>query len=169
MFIKMKNSMTHYTKPFMIMIAYLLVLSCSSEKRDQQIKADLVSKAKEDINFAGVLFTVSNAKVDLWGSCPTEHSRTLVRKKIGTIHVIKALNDQIKINVVKLDHNLDLKLKADSVSAKYPGVAATVADSVVTLVGKVAPDKLNTLITSIGQLKPKAIKNQLYQTSHPDQ
>lgn len=153
----------------MLMMIYPLVLSCSSEKRDQQIKADLVSKAKEDINFAGVMFTVSNARVYLWGSCPTERSRALVREKIGTIHVIKAVNDQIKVNAVEVDRDLDLKLKADSVSAKYPGVAVSVSDNVVTLVGKVAPDKLNVLIASIAQLNPKAIRNQLYQTSKPDQ
>ncbi|MDQ0638477.1 osmotically-inducible protein OsmY [Pedobacter sp. W3I1] len=165
----MKNSKISCTRLFMLMLTYPLVLSCNSEKRDQEIKADLVSKAKEDLNFVGVMFTVSDARVHLWGSCPTAHSRNLVREKIGTIHVIKSVNDQIRINAVKVDHNLELKQKADSVSVEYPGVAVSVCDEVVTLTGKVRPDKLKVLIASIGQLNPRAIRNQLYQTSNRDQ
>jgi len=150
-------------RPFGLMVIISLLLSCTVEKRDQGIKADLVSKAKDDINFAGVVFMVSNAKVYLWGVCPTEHSRALVREKIASIHVIKAVSDQIKIGEVKLDQSLDLKLKADSIAAKYPGVAVSVSDDVLTLAGLIPRDKFNGLMTSIGKLNPKSVINQLHQ------
>ncbi|KQR71185.1 hypothetical protein ASF92_07300 [Pedobacter sp. Leaf176] len=161
----MKKIITCGIRPFGLMILFSILVSCSAEKRDQEIKADLVSKAKDDINFAGVVFMVSNAKVYLWGLCPTEHSRALVREKIASIHVIKAVSDQIGIGAVKLDHSLDLKLQADSVAAKYPGVAVSVANDVVTLAGVIPSDKFNVLMTSVGQLNPKSIRNQLHQVS----
>ncbi|MEH3114214.1 hypothetical protein [Pedobacter terrae] len=129
-----------------VMISCMLVSACGHKYIDKEIKADLVSKAKEDVNFAGLMFTVFNGNVAIWGKCASERSKQLVKTKIKTIHMINHINEQIIVGNVKLDADYNQKLKIDGVLVNYPGVAASVSRQVISLIGYVEPDRYHELL-----------------------
>jgi len=134
-----------------------ITTSCSPYKRDQQIKADLVLKAKDDASFAGVQFTVYNRNVTLWGVCPTEKSRMMVKQKLSTIHVIKKIDDKMMLGPVELNANYVLKQALDSVLAEYPRATGKIDTSGIVLNGTVKQQYLAKLLKSVSRIKPEAV------------
>jgi len=144
-----------------ILVCTLLMVSCNSYEKDKQIKADLTIKAKEDINFAGVNFTVKNRDVKIWGNCPTYKSKMAILQKLGTIHVINHIDDQLAIGQLYLGQDHDLKLLADSLLAKHPESWAVITDQNVILKGNVKEKQLPKLLEAIHQQIPeRALINQ---------
>jgi hypothetical protein len=146
----------HYSlKAFLGMcLAIPLMEACSQQSRDQAIKADITIKAKEDVNFAGVQFSVKDGLVKLFGNCPTPKSRELVKQKLSTIHVIDSVEDHLTIAPVTLGLNLTLKQQVDSVLAKYPTVMSTVSDTSVMLVGDIERPALQKLLPEMKKVYP---------------
>ncbi|QPH40178.1 BON domain-containing protein [Pedobacter endophyticus] len=134
-----------------------ITAACSPYKRDQQIKADLVLKAKEDASFAGVQFTVYNRNVTLWGICPTEKSRMMVKQKLSTIHLIKKIDDKMMIGPVELNTNYILKQQLDSVLAEYPRATGKIDTNSIELNGVVKQQYLAKLLESVSHIKPEAV------------
>lgn len=70
---------------FIVNIAVISLVAiqfaCNQKKRDKEIKADIVTKTKTDINFAGISYTVEGGVVTLTGSCPTAKSRSEAEKQ----------------------------------------------------------------------------------------
>jgi osmotically-inducible protein OsmY len=58
-----------------------LFISCSQQKQDANIKADIATKVRTDLNFAGVSYTVSDGIVSLTGKCPTQKAKEAVEKR----------------------------------------------------------------------------------------
>ena len=131
------------------------LLSCSQGFRDQEIKADITTKAKDDINFAGVYFVVEKGVVTLTGTCPAVKSKGLVLQKLSSIHTIARVDDHLKIAPLLIDSNIILKQEVDSVLAAYPQVSAAVTGNFVTLRGRIEPVKVNTMLQSISKLSRK--------------
>lgn len=132
--------------------AAFLLSACSQRARDKEIKADITIKAKEDVNFAGVHFTVDNGIVSLWGNCPTEKSRDFLLQKLSTIHVIKSVEDRIMIGPVSLGSDFNTKLQVDSVLASYPGVAAVLSGNGLRLIGKVGSAELPKMLEALSKI-----------------
>lgn len=134
-----------------------VISACSQRERDQQIKADIAIKAKEDINFAGVQFTVVNSKVTLFGNCPTTISKGLVKQKLSTIHIIDSVEDRLQIAPVTIGADFSMKQQVDSVLATYSTVTAEVSDTSVALIGRIEKEELGKLLKSIKKINPGTI------------
>lgn len=138
-----------------------MMSGCREGIRDEEIKADLTMKAKEDLNFAGVQFYVENARVTLSGSCPTLKSRALLIQKIKAIHVVDTIINNLEIAPVVLTTTFGLKQDVDSILSKYPTVTALVTDSIVVIKGKVKDQERGKLLRSLGELSDQVRADQL--------
>jgi len=151
---------------FIIYIAVICLVAtqfgCNQKKRDKEIKADIMTKTKTDLNFAGVSYTVEGGVVTLTGNCPTGKSRSEAEKTIKTINVIKGLNNQIVVAPVLLNADLGLKQQVDSVLAAYPAVQGIVSNRIVTLTGRMLRQESGKLMPAINQLGAARIDNQLF-------
>jgi hypothetical protein len=143
------------------LLAVSMLSACSQKARDQAIKADLTVKAKEDVNFAGVRFSVEKGMVTLTGSCPTTKSKNLVMQKIGTIHVIDSLQDHLVIGPVRIGPSFSVSQQVDSILAAYPSVIATVSDTAVVLRGKVRITELEKMVSAVAMVYPNVNSEQL--------
>lgn len=138
-----------------------MMSGCREGIRDEEIKADLTMKAKEDLNFAGVQFYVENARVTLSGSCPTLKSRALLIQKIKAIHVVDTIINNLEIAPVVLTTTFGLKQDVDSILSKYPTVTALVSDSIVVIKGKVKDQERGKLLRALGELSNQVRADQL--------
>lgn len=145
----------------LILITLLGFTSCSQQDRDKEIKADITVKAKSDVNFVGVNYTVTNGIVTLTGTSPTAKTKAAVEQTVKSINIIKGINNQLQIGPVVLDNDFTLKLAVDSVLAGYPAAQATVDDQVVVLTGKTSKQEAGKLLPAIDKLHPAKIDNQL--------
>ena len=59
----------------MALFVATLLVSCSREKMDKDVKADITTKAEKEISFAGVNYTVLNGQVNLTGVCPSQKAK----------------------------------------------------------------------------------------------
>lgn len=142
--------------------AILVFTSCASrQKKDETVKADLVSKAKKEKAFSGVRFTVVNGTVTLNGVCPTEKAKNKVETTVKGVYAVEDVVNNIAIGPVVIGTDEQLRESVDSVLQKYPAVDAVVADSGVLLQGALQTAKAQTLISAIEQLKPKRLENNL--------
>jgi osmotically-inducible protein OsmY len=136
----------------------MLIGGCTNDK---DIKAQITGLAKNDVNFAGVEYTVDGKVVTLMGNCPSPKAKAAVESTLKSIKVLKGINNQIQISPVTLDTGFAVKLAVDSVLAAYPTVSAAVTNSNVTLKGKVKKAELVPLLTGIKKLNLPNVNNQL--------
>lgn len=142
--------------------AILLTGSCESRQRkDEIVKADLVTKAKKEKAFSGVRFTVVNGVVTLSGICPTEKAKSKVETTVKGVYAVEKVVNNITVGPVVIGTDEQLRESVDSVLKKYPAVDAIVADSAVVLAGSVPTAKAQALVSAIEQLKPKRVENNL--------
>jgi len=139
---------------FTVTLAY----SCTTDK---EIKADIATKAKTDINFAAVNYSVENKIVTLTGSCPSQKSVQQVAQTIKSINVISGLINNIKVAPVTLDENLPLKQAVDSLLADYPTVQANVNQGTVELYGKAPKQMVDKLLPEVYKLHPVGIQTKI--------
>ena len=142
-----------------ILLAGLLLQSCTA--KDTTVKADLISKAKEKKDFAGVRFTVDKGIVTLSGDCPTEGSKSTVETTVKNTFGVKQVINKIAIAPVIIGTDQQLKQAVDSVLQSYPGVEAITRDSVVFLQGKLPAEAVLKLKKDINTLKPRMVDPRL--------
>jgi hypothetical protein len=140
---------------------FSVVAGCSQKVMDRDLKADITIKAKSEIDFAGVVFTVSEGVVALSGNCPTEKARASVEEKVKGIAGVKEVENRIAVAPLALTADFPLKQSVDSVLKKEPKAFALVADSTVTLKGQVEKDKVGDILKGLQSLRPKRLENQL--------
>jgi len=139
----------------------LAASSCNSYYCDRQIKEDITSKAKNDVNFAGLKFTVKNGEVRLFGNCPTERCLIEVNTTLQSIHVIKKIKNEAGIAPVTINSSYAKKLEVDSVLSGYPAVWAEVSDTAVVLRGNIEEKETPKLLKTIGLLHAGNTINEL--------
>lgn len=162
--VKTKKALHVVMQRFLITALFgslLLNMGCSQQSLDKEIKADMVTKTKTDLNFAGVSYTVEGGVVTLTGICPSEKSRAEAEKTIKSINIVKSINNQIIIAPLTLTSDLPLKQSVDSVLAAYPTIQADVTQQVVTLKGKAKKQETDKLMPAINMLHPAKIDTQL--------
>jgi 6-phosphofructokinase len=131
----------------------MLVLGgCSQYERDRQIKADITIKAKNDVNFAGLQYTVKDGIVRLTGKCPNEKSHLLVKQLLQSIHVIDSIDDQVKIMPVELGAHFAIKLSVDSILAVHPQMKAEITDTTVVVTGRAHGKEIQSIKDAIEQV-----------------
>ena len=155
MMVKIKNTVF---RPFVF--CQLLVLAGCSPK-DTTIKADLVTKAKSDKDFAGVRLTVDKGVVTLSGECPTEKARSTVETTVKGVYGVKDVINKVSIAPVVLGTDQQLKQGVDSLLRAFPTIEAITKDSVVYLQGKLPDDQVMELKNKVNQLKPKMVDARL--------
>jgi hypothetical protein len=140
---------------------FLIIAATGCKTSDNEIKGDVATKAKADINFAGVKYTVKNGVVLLTGNCPSIESKKTVVKQIKNIKVVKGVVDRINIAPVVLDNNLVLKSSVDSVLQTYPSVQADVTQTGVILNGTAPKKDVDKLMSAITKLDPGRVQNNI--------
>jgi hypothetical protein len=145
----------------LLLFVLSVVTACSQQSQDKEIKADIVTKVKTDINFAGVSYTVDRGMVTLTGFCSTDKSKKEAEKTIKAINIIKGINNQIQIAPVVITADMPLKQSVDSVLAAYPTIQADVLANVITLKGKAQRQETDKLMSAINMLNPAKVENQL--------
>lgn len=126
-----------------VALALIVLAFAACQTSDTEIRADIACKAQQDLNFAGLQYTVQNGVVDFTGQCPSQKALTKIRQTIENIHVIKTVRYHVGISPILLDTLTPLKLQVDSLLAQYPMVTAEVDFQGTTLKGKItaADDK----------------------------
>lgn len=145
-------------------IAFLLpVIVClaSCSDPDADVKADLTAKARKQIEFAGVGFTVDSGVVSLSGACPTGPMRDQLEATVREVYGVTGVRNSIRIAPVVIGTDRELKLRVDSVLQEYPQARAEVSDSVVVLQGQVKSAQVNELIAALQGLGPRQLENRL--------
>jgi len=135
-----------------------VLLGCSQKKTDTAVKADLLTKAKSEKDFAGVRFIVENGVVTISGECPSEKSKSTVESTVKGVYGVKNVINTITIAPVVIGTDHLLKQGVDSVLKKYATVQAIVQDSIITLEGKLDNKEAQQLTTAIQSLKPRAVE-----------
>ncbi len=135
--------------------------SCSQANQDKHIKADLTAKAKNDLNFAGVNYTVNNGMVILTGNCSSAKSKAEVEQTVKGINIIKGIDNRIVIASVVINADFPLKQAVDSVLKTYPQVQATVNKNIILLEGKAEKKDIGKLLLGLNKLHPDKIENRL--------
>jgi osmotically-inducible protein OsmY len=132
-----------------ITIAVLLLALAGCQTSDQEIRADIAGKAQQDLDFAGLQYTVANGVVNFIGRCSSAKSFAKVQQTIENIHVIKAVHYKVLIAPVTLDTLTQVKLQTDSILAQYPQVSARVDTNIITLKGPVNSAQQKKLIQEV--------------------
>jgi hypothetical protein len=145
----------------LLLTVLLLVSSCTQEYQDKGTKADLTTKAKSELDFVGVHFTVTNGVITLTGNCPTPKAKAEVEKTAAAIAGVKQVVNQITIAPVVISSDRPLQQKVDSLLMAYPQAQGKVLDSVVTLQGQALERDVEKLQSGLKQLKIKGVDNQL--------
>jgi hyperosmotically inducible protein len=142
-----------------IMLVVALLPGCAP--KDTTIKADLVTKAKSEKDFAGVRIVVDKGVVTLNGECATEKSKSTVETTVKGVYGVKDVVDNISVAPVVIGTDQQLKQGVDSLLRDFPGVEAITKDSVVHLQGKVPDEDVMKLKDAVNTLKPKMVDARL--------
>lgn len=133
--------------------------SCSQQQTDKEIKADITVKAKSNLNFAGVNYTVNKGVVTLTGKCPSEYAKEEIEGAIKSINIVKSFIDSIKVAPVTITTDQPLKQAVDSLLMNYAAVDAEVSNDTVTLMGKANRRDFAELMQKMKKLNPLQIKS----------
>jgi len=131
-------------KKILIIFIVLTVAGCHTS--DQEIRADIAGKARQDLNFSGLSYTVRGGVVEFRGRCPSERAFAQIKQKISNIHVIETVHYHVTIAPVVLDTATLVKLQADSLLAQYPEVTAQIHTTGLTLKGNVSASQKEQLL-----------------------
>ncbi|HEX8462272.1 MAG TPA: BON domain-containing protein [Segetibacter sp.] len=150
-----KNMLFHLV---IIALLHLILVSCDQKVTDKAVKADLLTKAKSEKDFAGVRIMVENGVVTLSGKCPSAKSKSTVETTTKGVYGVKSVTNNIIIAPVVIGTDHLLKQGVDSLLKEYAGVQAIVEDSIVTLEGKVESGSAPKLTTAIQSLQPNDLR-----------
>ncbi|RYD75869.1 MAG: hypothetical protein EOP55_12585 [Sphingobacteriales bacterium] len=153
----MRQKLTCKQSLLLALTIFMMATGCNSYQRDQQIKADITMKAKEDVNFAGLHFTVNERKLTIWGNCPTTKSKLAVLQKLKSIHVIKTIDEHIMICPVLISDNFSLKQQTDSILAKHPQAWADLKGNTITVYGRLKAQTVSDVFNAIQEQNPNGI------------
>jgi hypothetical protein len=150
---------SYKVKNITLSFLFLILIGCKTS--DKEIRADIAGKAQQDLNFAGLQYTVQNGIVDFTGNCPSEKALTRIRQTMDNIHVIKTVRYHVSIAPVVLDTLTPLKLQVDSLLAPYPRVIAKVGPDGATLKGEITAVEKTKLMESFQLPGIKAVIDSL--------
>ena len=126
----------------------LISLGCNTQQ-DKQIKADINSQAKGNLNFAGIKYIVHNGVVTVFGTCPSDKNKQIVLETIKGIHIVKQTRDKINVAKVTLGHEQQFKESVDSVLVNYPLVTADVNEKRIMLLGFIKEQEVDQLLNAL--------------------
>jgi len=136
-------------------VLFIAITSCGQDKRDQRIKADIYSKAKDDVNFAGVAYSVTDGIVKLSGSCASKDSRESVLRTVKSIQIIDSVENRLSISAVTLPKHYAVKRRLDSILAAYPTTQLRMTDTNILMEGKINRSDMARLSAAIEKIRPE--------------
>ena len=166
---------------FVINFITIIYAGCSPKNTDVDIKANIESRLKAKAEMSGVTVDVKNGIATIEGQCKDEACRmdceAIAQKVEGVKTVINDLQltnpapaydsthviGAAPVLVIPEDPLISLVNEA---TEKYPNVKATVADSIVTLTGKITKADLSTLMKELSALNPRKIEQNLTIVKH---
>jgi hypothetical protein len=135
-----------------LIISAMIFAAVGCKVPDEEIRADIAGKARDNMNFAGLSYIVRNGVIDVSGSCPSKKAYDNVHNLLKTINVARALRFNVNIAPVVLDTLTPTKLKVDSVLSAYPRVVAFVSPNGILLSGDVKDtDQRQKLLTELNK------------------
>lgn len=143
------------------------MLGCSQEKKDRDIKADITTKAKSEVAFAGLSYTVDEGIVHVTGQCPGLKQKTEALTTIRGIAGVKGVVDSISIAPVMLDDRFSLKRSVDSVLKKQNLITAMLEGDRLVLYGQVNEDEWPALMEGLQSLPLSGIDNRMHIEASP--
>ncbi len=149
--------MKHYFQ-FAICVYLFAAAGCTTDK---EIKQDIAVKAKTEVSFAGVTYTVKNKVVTLSGTCSSEKAHQKVLSTVRSIHVVSDVNDGLSIAPVELNEDMLFKQSVDSILGAYPQVFSDVQHLKVTLKGNASTEEMLKLLPALKKINPVGINNQV--------
>lgn len=145
----------------------LLVAAATACSNDKDLKADLHSTVRNNINFAAVQYTVKDKEVTLTGTCPSEKTLQKIEQTVKGINLVKAVHNNIQIAPVTLTDLLPVQQSVDSVLAYYPMVTAVVTDTAIILRGQATGEDADKLVDKITKLHFGKVESQLLTNVSP--
>jgi hypothetical protein len=144
-----------------LLVSLIIISGCGSKSKDKGIKADISSRARKEIAFAGVNYVVNNGVVYLAGYCPSLKEKQQVEAIVGKIAGVKNVEESIQIAPVILDHNFWIRKAIDSVVQDYPGVTPKMNGDTVVLLGSLPKKQLPDVMKKIQSIPFRSFRNQL--------
>lgn len=155
-----------FKKRAVLLLSSLVLLACGMDQ-DVRIKAHINAIATDNLNFAGVKYTVKDGTVTLFGNCPSDKTKRKVLQSVKGINVLKGIRDSITIGPVVLGGEQQIKASVDSVLVHYPLVSAEINENDIALIGAIEHHQAEQLFSQISSFGLPIEKEQLilYQTS----
>jgi osmotically-inducible protein OsmY len=147
-------------KIIVALITAVALAGCQTS--DEEIRADIATKARKDLSFAGLQYTVQNGAVSFNGSVPSQKAFNQIKQAIRNIHVIKSVNYKVGIAPLMLDTLTQVKMQVDSILAKYPQVIAEVRPAGITLRGSVTAAQRSGLISDSRRKLPGNVRDSVF-------
>jgi hypothetical protein len=152
-------------KQLSIQISLLMIISmvvgCSQQSKDKDIKADLATKAQDEVAFAGVNYTVKNGTVYLSGNCPSLNAKEKVQSTVKDLAGVKNVEDSLQIAAVILDENFWVRRSVDSLLKDYPRATAQMSGDTVMLIGSVQKNELPKIMDKLKAIPARSVNNLL--------
>ena len=147
------------------LILLVLLISCSQAKMDRNIKADITAKAKSEIAFAGVNYTLNEGIAQLSVTCPVTcpslKEKDKVKSTVRKIAGVKNVVNTVTIAPVILDEDFSLKQSVDSVLKSYTKATAQVHNKQVVLIGTIKAKEQQQVTEALQKLGVAGIDNRL--------
>jgi hyperosmotically inducible protein len=144
--------------------------SCKSGPKDADLEKTVSDKiAALSTDATGLSGTVKDGVVTLSGSFKDDATKTAFEAGVKAIPGVKSVVDNATVAPppppvaapVTVADDAALKQGVTDATKDFPGVTATVQDSVITLKGEITKAKLPKLMMTLHSLKAKKIDNQL--------
>jgi hypothetical protein len=146
-------------KNILAILTLLVLAGCQAS--DHEIYADIAGKAQQDLNFAGLCYTVNHGNISFTGRCPSEKGLAEVKQKVKSIKVINVAYYHVVIAPVTLDTLTPLKLMADSILAQYPQVMAAIGPTGIILKGSIDMKEKSKLMNTLAISRIEPVKDSL--------
>lgn len=144
-----------------VLLTGFVFTSCSQQKKDREIKAEITVKSKQEIAFAAVSATVREGVVTLTGTCPSSKAREKAGSTVKQVPGVKGVINQINIAPVVLDTDPYLKQSVDSVLKQYALAQAQVEQNKVLLTGEAPANDIPKILQGLQKLSITSIDNKL--------
>jgi hypothetical protein len=144
-----------------LIIQLIVISGCGSKGKDRGIKADISSRARKEVAFAGVNYIVNKGVVYLSGACPSPKEKQQVEAIVGKIAGVKNVEDSIQITPVILDQNFWTRRAVDSLVQEYPTVTPSMSGDTVVLLGSIPEKQLPQIMEKMRSIPFHSLRNEL--------
>ncbi len=150
--------------PKIFFSATILILSCtfsacSNDPSDGELQQSINDTLRANPALSNVTATVTDGKVTLTGTCEGDDCVAETERHKKEIEGVEEVQNSLTMAATGTD--LTLRTQVQSITSRYAGVQADVANGVVVLRGSIARDQLQSMMSELNGLQASKIDNQL--------